>query len=127
MKKVNLLSLVVLLVLMLSSCGKYPQAEIDSAKAVVDSAKMAQVDKYLPDQFGAIQDSLNSAIEKAEKEKSKMFKNFGDVTKKLQEVTEMAKKAISEVEAKKARISIEQLNKFFILENIRNSLMDSSE
>jgi len=111
MKKIfSISALVVVLALALTSCGKYPQAEVDAAKAAVDSAKMAEVDRYLPDQFAALQDSLNSAIQKAEEAKSKLFKNYGEAKQKLQAVVELAKQATAGVEAKKNEVKQEVEN-----------------
>lgn len=111
MKKIfSISALVVVLALVLTGCGKYPQAEIDAAKAAVDSAKMVEVDRYLPDQFAAIQDSLNSAIQKAEEAKSKLFKNYGEAKQKLQAVVELAKQARANVDAKKNEVKQEVEN-----------------
>lgn len=125
MKKIfSISALVVVLALVLTGCGKYPQAEIDAAKAAVDSAKMVEVDRYLPDQFAAIQDSLNSAIQKAEEAKSKLFKNYGEAKQKLQAVIELAKQARTNVEAKKNEVKQEVENALSEIDQLINEDKD---
>ncbi len=105
MKKNLLIGLATLsFVLVLTSCGKVPQTEIDAATAALDAAKTAQADAYLPEQFVALQDSLNAILATIETEKSKMFKNFGDAPAKLSGIAEQAQQIAGQVEAKKAEV-----------------------
>ncbi|MFO7656218.1 MAG: hypothetical protein R6W78_04060 [Bacteroidales bacterium] len=108
MKKIFGLGLLALgLTVMLSGCGKLPQADIDAATAAVDSAKMAGADVYLAEEFAAIQDSLNSAMEKIEQQKSKMLKNFAEPVKQLQEVKALAAEAAQKAVAVKEQVKLE--------------------
>src|SRR4030042_2537852 len=103
--------LVLGLAIILSSCGKLPQAEIDAANAAVDSAKIAGADVYIADEFMAITDSLKSAMEKIEATKSKsMFRNYGEASKQLQEVKTLAVQAKENAIIKKNQVKEEVQN-----------------
>ncbi len=96
------------LAIILSSCGKMPQSDIDAANAAIDSAKIAGADVYIADEFMAITDSLQSAMEKVEAQKSKfMFRNYGEVAKQLQEVKMLAEQAKENAIIKKNQVKEE--------------------
>jgi hypothetical protein len=59
MKKVTFLSALVLMVVLATGCAKLPQVELDAATAALDSAKVVEANRYLADEFNALQDSLN--------------------------------------------------------------------
>ncbi|MBN2610716.1 MAG: hypothetical protein JXB00_04090 [Bacteroidales bacterium] len=108
MKKIFGLGLLALgLAVMLSGCGKLPQADIDAATAAIDSAKMAGANVYIAEEFVAIEDSLKSAIEKIEQQKSKMFKNFAEPVKQLQEVKMLAAEATKKAATVKEQVKQE--------------------
>ena len=109
MKKIFGLGLLALgLTVMFSSCGKMPQADIDAANAAIDSAKMAGADVYITDEFIAVQDSLKSAMEKVESQKSKfLFKNYDAAVKQLKEVKMLADQAKENAIVKKNEVKEE--------------------
>lgn len=94
-------------VLVLTSCGKVPQTEIDAANAALTEAQTAGADAYLPEQYAAVQDSLNAVLATIETQKSKMFKNFGDAQTKLAAIAVQAKEIAGQVEAKKVEVKTE--------------------
>ena len=94
----------IVMVVVLSSCGKVPQAQIDSTNAAIEAAKAAEVNVYLPDEFAKVQDAMNAALADVETQKSKLFKKFGDVKLKLDEVTNLANQAVAGVAAKKDEV-----------------------
>lgn len=94
----------IVMVVVLSSCGKVPQAQIDATKAAIEAAKAAEVNVYLPDEFAKVQDAMNAVLADVETQKSKLFKKFGDVKVKLDEVTNMANQAVAGVAAKKEEV-----------------------
>jgi hypothetical protein len=94
----------VMIVLVLTSCGKLPQSQIDTAKAAVDSAKLEQADIYVASEFTALQDSLNAYMAEVETQKSKFFKNYGDVTVKLEALVAEAATVKSNSVAKKDEV-----------------------
>lgn len=90
-----------------ASCGKLPQAEIDTAKASVEEAQAAGADIYLPDTYIALQDSMNSVMENVEVQKSKMFKNYSEAKEGLAGVTAYAQEVKVQAEAKKEEVKNE--------------------
>lgn len=89
------------------SCSKAPQAEIDAATIAVDSAKIAGAEYYVPEAFNALQDSLKSAMETVEVQKSKMFGKFAEAKEKLVNVTVLAKDVTIQTETVKAEMKIQ--------------------
>ena len=94
----------VMIVLALTSCGKLPQAQIDAAKAAVESAKTEQADIYVTSEFTALQDSLNAYMAEVEVQNSKFFKSYGDVTVKLDNLVATAATVKSNSVAKKEEV-----------------------
>ena len=92
--------------LIFSGCQKAPQAEIDMAKAVIDSAKTVETNRYLAAEFQAIQDSLNAALANIEEQNSKsaLGRNYNEAKRVLGVVTQMAQDAIAKTDAKKEEL-----------------------
>jgi hypothetical protein len=99
------------MVAFLSSCGKVPQAKIDAVNAAIDSAKVLQADVYVPAEFAAVQDSMKSIMTSVETQKSKLFKNFKEVTVKLDAALTAAQTVQTSAVAKKEEVkkSVETL------------------
>jgi len=59
--------------------------EMTNAKAAVEAAKAAEADRYVPAEYRAVQDSLNTAMTEVENQKSKfvLFRSYKKVTVKL--------------------------------------------
>jgi hypothetical protein len=94
--------------LTLTSCGKVPQTEIDSAKAAVETLKTQQADIYLNEEFTAVQDSLNTALENVEKASSKtMFRNYDAAKVQLEYVIATSTALGERVEAVKTQVKEE--------------------
>lgn len=107
--KIKLLSGVAImgLALVFSSCQKYPQAEVDAANAAIEAAKAVQANLYVPEEFSAVTDSLNSVLAAVEKEKSKLFSNYKDEVAKLVATADQAKKVAADATAKKEQMKQE--------------------
>jgi hypothetical protein len=88
-------------------CAKVPQPEIDAANAAIESAVTAGADKYLPDEFAAVKDSMNAIMEAVELQKSKSFAKYGDVKEKLAAVTTMANDLVTKTEARIVELKAE--------------------
>lgn len=97
----------IIMVVVLASCGKVPQAQIDATNAAIEAAKAAEANVYLPAEFAAVQDSMNAVLANIETQKSKLFKKFGDSRIKLDEITNMANQAAAGVAAKKEDVKKE--------------------
>jgi len=92
------------MVVVLVSCGKVPQAQIDATNAAIEAAKAAEANVYLPAEFAAVQDSMNAVMAEVETQQGKLFKKFGDVKTKLDAVTAQANQVAAGVAAKKAEV-----------------------
>jgi hypothetical protein len=97
----------VAMVAFLSSCGKVPQAQIDSTNAAIDSAKVVEANVYVPAELAAVQDSMKVIMADVEIQKSKMFKNFKSATAKLETTLAAAKLVQANAIAKKAEVKKE--------------------
>jgi hypothetical protein len=90
MKRNVLMTIVALagMALIFTSCAKLPEMEMTNAKAAVDAAKAAEADRYVPAEYRALQDSLNTAMTEVENQKSKfvLFRSYKKVTVKLNNI-----------------------------------------
>jgi ElaB/YqjD/DUF883 family membrane-anchored ribosome-binding protein len=108
MKKRVLMGLAIIsMVVVLTSCGKKPQVEIDAVNAAIEAAQSAEAATYLPAEFAALQDSLNSVMTAITAKEGKMFKNFKAEIAKLGEVTALANTVTANVAAKKEEVKAE--------------------
>jgi len=108
------------------SCGKMPQAAIDTAKSAVDSLKAHGADKIMPEEFSSIQTSLDDVMKNVQEQSSKTFKSFGDAKTKLVEIATNATALESKVAEKKAELmtKIEEMTKDIVEVNndIKNKI-----
>jgi len=94
----------IMIAAMFMGCAKVPQVEIDAANAAIQSAVTAGAEKYLPDEFAAVKDSMNAIMEGIELQKSKTFAKYGDAKEKLASVTTMATDLVGKTEARIAEV-----------------------
>lgn len=97
----------ILMVAVLSSCGKVPQADIDSTNAAIAAAQAAEANVYLPDEFTALQDSMNAISASIEVQRGKLFKNFGTVKEDLVATVAQANELAAKVAGKKEEVQKE--------------------
>lgn len=92
--------------LMATGCQKVPQAQLNLAKAALDSAKTVQADRYLPAEFNSIQDTFNLAVTTIETMKSQSFwkRNYKDAAAQLGSVKTNADLVITNTAAKKEEV-----------------------
>jgi len=95
------------MVALLLGCGKEPVAQIDAVKAAVEAAKTAQADVYLQADYSALRDSLNAVLANIETQKSKLFKSFGAVKPKLDQVLAQAGEVAAKTGTKKEEVKRE--------------------
>lgn len=93
--------------LLLSSCDKVPQIELDNANVAINDAKMAQADVYLPTQYAALEDSMRVIMADVEVQNSKWLKDFDGVKAKLSNLTNQATTLKTNTEAKIEEIKSE--------------------
>jgi hypothetical protein len=97
----------IVMVAFLSSCGKYPQAQVDATNAAIAAAQAAEAPVYVPAEFTALQDSMNAINATLEVQKSKLFKKFGPSKIKLDETLAAANKVAADAAAKKEEVKKE--------------------
>ncbi len=97
----------IVMVAVVFGCGKKPLGSINEAKAAVEAAKTAEAAVYLPDEFAAVEDSLNSIMASVTAQDSKLFKNFGDAKVKLEETVTLANQVAAKVASRKEEVKKE--------------------
>jgi hypothetical protein len=97
----------IVMVAVLASCGKVPQAEIDAANAAIEAAKVAEAPVYVPSEFTAVQDSLNIIMADIEVQNSKLFKKFGPAKADLLTTTALANQVAINAGLKKEEVKKE--------------------
>ena len=112
------------MVAILASCGKKPQVEIDATNAAIEAAKAAEANVYLPDEFAAVQDSMNAIMADIEAQEGKLFKKFGDAKEKLASASALANELASKVAAKKEEVKAEAET---LLNDIKTVLAENSK
>jgi hypothetical protein len=92
-----------------TSCAKLPEMEMTNAKAAVEAAKAAEADRYVPAEYRAVQDSLNTAMTEVENQKSKfvLFRSYKKVTVKLNNVITLAGTVKTNAGIKKEQVKAE--------------------
>ncbi len=100
--------MVALLVLAVG-CAKAPQEEVTTARSVLDSVQVAEVEKYAPEQYKAAKDSLDAALTEIEKQNSKfaLTRKYGKAQTQLEASQSLARSAAEQAVANKARIKAE--------------------
>lgn len=98
---------VLVMAMVVSSCGKMPQESIDAAKSAVAAAKTAQADVYMAPEYQALEDSLNAVMQGIEAENSKFMKNYDGLKVKLDALTAQATQVAAAVPAKKEAVKAE--------------------
>jgi hypothetical protein len=103
-----LLGLASLIVIaLLTSCGKAPQGKIDAVNAAIDSAKTNQADIYVPDEFTRVQDSMNVVMTMIEAQKSKLLRSYSVAEGKLDQALALAKQVQVDAVARKEEVKNE--------------------
>jgi len=97
---------VMLIALLFSGCAKVPQVEIDAAKSAVENLKTVEANRYLPEEFNAMHDSLNLILTSVETEKSKFFlsRSYSDITLKLNTIIASSEELKTKTEEQKAKV-----------------------
>lgn len=98
---------VISFVVLLSSCAKVPQAELDAVNAAIEDARTNGADVYLPGEFAALQDSMNVINQMVEAQKGKLFGSYKAVSAKIAELTSTAATVKGNVETRKVEVKNE--------------------
>ncbi|MBI5009650.1 MAG: hypothetical protein HZB98_08395 [Bacteroidia bacterium] len=95
------------MVAVLSSCGKVPKEKIDATNAAITAAQTAEAAVYVPAEFAAVQDSMKAIMAEVEVQNGKLFKNFKNVTVKLDQTLAAANQVAANAAVKKEEIKKE--------------------
>lgn len=95
------------MVAVLSSCGKLPQAEIDSTNAAIAAAQAAEANVYLPAEFAALQDSMNAINAAIQEQEGKLFKKYTPIKEDLANTLALANQVTANVAVKKEEVKKE--------------------
>jgi hypothetical protein len=95
------------IVAFLSSCGKIPQAQIDTTNAAITAAQTAEAAVYVPAEFAAVQDSMKAIMADVEAQSSKLFKKFGPAKIKLDATLALANQVAANAAVKKEEVKKE--------------------
>jgi hypothetical protein len=85
----NLMKLTVLVLaaaFVFSACGSTPTKALDEAKATIEGLAKEGADKYAPEEFKKLNDSLTAALDEIKGQEGKLFKKFGKATELLAQV-----------------------------------------
>lgn len=109
MRKLIVLVPLVLVVAMMVGCQKAPQADIDAAKAAIESARTAEAGDYAQDSLRAAEDSWSQldAELKAQDAKFALFRSYKKATELAQATKAAGEKAKGDAEAKKEQVKQE--------------------
>jgi hypothetical protein len=108
MKKNLMLVLMSLVaVLMMSSCNKVPQVEMDAANSAFNEAKASGAEQYLPAKYAQTMDSLNAVMVTIESKKSKLFAGYKNEKVKLENVKVMSAQLKTDTEVRKSEVKAE--------------------
>jgi hypothetical protein len=95
------------MVAVLSSCGKVPQEKIDATNAAITAAQTAEAAVYVPAEFAAVQDSMKAIMAEVEVQNGKLFKNYKNVTVKLDQTLAAANQVTANAATKKEEVKKE--------------------
>jgi hypothetical protein len=109
MKKLITSISVLSLLLVLISCAKLPQADVDEAKLSVEAAKKAGADRYAPASFQTAVYALRSGLAQVEGQNAKfaLFRNYDAAKTTLTSVTPLSNKAVEETTTRKEALKAE--------------------
>ncbi len=93
--------------MLLTSCAKAPQAEIDAATAAIDEAKAAGADIYQHDNYVALNDSLKGVMVTIEAQKSKFIKDYSPAKEQLAGITALAQEVWQQTESRKQEMQVQ--------------------
>lgn len=96
--------LAIVMIALVTGCGKMPQAEFDAATAAMDSLKAKGADIYLPVEFQNFQKVYDGAMDMIKTQNSKTFKSYGKAKEGLLEAVRLAEEVGTANDLKKGEL-----------------------
>lgn len=117
-KSLSFVLVAVLAVAFMAGCAKAPQELVDSAKAALQAAQASEANRYLAQEFNAIQDSLNKAMTEIETQNSKfaLTRSYKNAQTLLDGVVTAANGLNEKVAARKEEVKNEATQKLTTLQ-----------
>ena len=106
MKRLIVFAFSIVAVLLVTSCAKPPDAQIQQAGAALEAAEAAGAQKYAPDAWNRAKqamEGLNAELS-AQDQKFRLFRNFNSARTLAEEATNAANQAKTEADKKKAQL-----------------------
>lgn len=114
----------IMMLVFLTGCGKVPQEQIDAARISIESAKASEADIYVPVEYSALQNEMNSIMTAIETENSKTFKNFKEQITQLNELAVSAGKIKENAAIAKEQLGVEVQGLITEINNLINENKD---
>lgn len=109
------------MMMIFSSCAKYPQTEIDVAKTAISETKDLGADVYVPEAYQALVDSMTSVETKIEAKKSNFFKTYKNEKFSLLTIGQMSTDVKAKTEARKAELKAETISLSEVVKGLNES------
>jgi len=111
MRKLIAVVVPLIFAVLIAGCAKAPEQELSTAKAILDSARTAEADKYVTAEFNAAHDSLNAAIAEIEKQNTggALTRNYDKAKAMLASASSLAKSAQSKAEKQRMQAEVDTL------------------
>jgi len=120
------LAVLVIAVLGLIACAKPPQAEIDGAKAALQTAKSAEADIYAPDSLKAAEDAINAVQAEVDAQAAKfaLFRSYEKTKELVNTAKAAADKAKTDADTMKEQVKNEATQ---LIETAKAELLAAGE
>lgn len=109
------------MMMIFSSCAKYPQTEIDVAKTAISETKDLCADVYVPEAYQALVDSMTSVETKIEAKKSNFFKTYKNEKISLLTIGQMSTDVKAKTEARKSELKAETISLSEVVKGLNES------
>jgi hypothetical protein len=106
LKRLIVFAFSIVAVLLVTSCAKPPDAQIQQAGAALEAAEAAGAQKYAPDAWNRAKqamEGLNAELS-AQDQRFRLFRNFNSARTLAEEATNTANQAKAEADKKKAQL-----------------------
>ena len=109
MKRFHVFAAAFVVAVLVSSCAKTPEEQIQQAGSALEAAEAADAQRYAPDAWSRAKQSMDrlNAELSAQEEKFRLFRNFKTAKSLADEAVSAANQARAEAENKKAQLRAE--------------------
>lgn len=107
-KRVSSILVALVLVGLVTGCGKAPVDQFEAGKAALENARLAEADQYAPELFQEATDSLNAAAVEIEKQDGRFatFRSYGKAEQTITVAQQLAQQAIDQAAVEKENVRV---------------------